>query len=71
MNFASSSILLILLIAQDSEILDAYHGLWEIKETFKITKSYLEARPIYVSLKDHIEAHFLTCFISLVLIRLS
>jgi len=55
---------------QDNEILDAYHGLWEIEETFKITKSYLEARPIYVSLKEHIEAHFLTCFISLVLIRL-
>jgi transposase len=55
---------------EDKEILDAYHGLWEIEETFKITKSTLESRPVYVSLKDHIEAHFLTCFIALVIIRL-
>jgi len=54
----------------DNEILDIYHGLWEIEETFKITKSTLETRPVYVSLKDHIEAHFLTCFIALVLVRL-
>ena len=53
----------------DNEIL-IYHGLWEIEETFKITKSTLETRPVYVSLKDHIEAHFLTCFIALVLVRL-
>lgn len=54
----------------DNEIIDIYHGLWEIEETFKITKSTLETRPVYVSLKDHIEAHFLTCFIALVLVRL-
>lgn len=54
----------------DNEILDIYHGLWEIEETFKITKSTLETRPVYVSLKDHIEAHFLTCFIAQVLVRL-
>ncbi len=54
---------------EDKEILDAYHGLWKIEETFKITKSTLEARPVYVSLEDHIEAHFLTCFIALVIIR--
>ena len=54
----------------DNEILDIYHGLWKIEETFKITKSTLETRPVYVSLKDHIEAHFLTCFIALVLVRL-
>lgn len=55
---------------EDKEILDTYHGLWKIEETFKITKSTLETRPVYVSLKDHIEAHFLTCFIALVIIRL-
>ncbi len=55
---------------ENNEILDAYHGLWKIEETFKISKSTLETRPIYVSLEDHIEAHFLTCFIALVIIRL-
>lgn len=54
----------------DKEIRDAYKGLWKIEESFKITKSTLEARPIYVWTKEHIEAHFLTCFVSLVLLRL-
>ena len=45
----------------DDEIIDIYRGLWRIEETFKVTKSELEARPVYVSRKEHIEAHFLTC----------
>jgi transposase len=54
----------------DSEIIDAYRGLWEIEETFKITKSDLVARPVYVYDHAHINAHFLTCFIALTIIRL-
>jgi transposase len=54
----------------DKEIRDIYKGLWKIEESFKITKSNLETRPIYVWTKEHIEAHFLTCFISLVILRL-
>ena len=54
----------------DGEIIDTYRGLWEIEETFKITKGTLETRPVYVSREDHIRAHFLTCFIALVIIRL-
>lgn len=54
----------------DEEVIDKYRGLWEIEETFRITKSTIEARPIYVSRKDRIDAHFLTCFIALVIIRL-
>ena len=54
----------------DGEIVDTYRGLWEIEETFKITKSDLEARPVYVSDYDHIDAHFLTCFISLLILRI-
>lgn len=53
----------------DDEIIDIYRGLWRIEETFKITKSELDARPVYVSRKDHIETHFLTCYIALVLGR--
>ena len=53
----------------DDEIIDIYRGLWRIEETFKVTKSELDARPVYVSRKEHIEAHFLTCFIALVLGR--
>ena len=54
----------------DKEIIDTYRGLWEIEETFKITKSTLETRPVYVSREDRINAHFLTCFIALVTLRL-
>ena len=53
----------------DDEIIDIYRELWRIEETFKVTKSELEARPIYVSRKEHIEAHFLTCYLALVLCR--
>ena len=54
----------------NEEILDAYRSLWKIEESFKITKTELKARPVHVSTQDHIEAHFLTCFIALLLIRL-
>jgi len=54
----------------DGDIIDTYRGLWEIEETFKVTKGTIEARPVYVSREDRIGAHFLTCFISLVIIRL-
>lgn len=54
----------------DEEIIDIYRELWKIEETFKITKSELETRPVYVSRKEHIEAHFLTCFIALTLARM-
>ena len=54
----------------DHEVVKAYHGLWEIERSFRITKSDLESRPVYVSLERRIEAHFLTCFIALLVIRL-
>lgn len=54
----------------DKELRDVYKGLWKIEESFKITKSNLESRPVYVWTKAHIEAHFLTCFVSLVILRL-
>jgi len=54
----------------DEEIVEIYRGLWRIEDSFRITKSDLETRPVYVSRQDHIEAHFLTCFVALVLMRL-
>ena len=54
----------------DFELHDKYRGLSKIEETFKVTKTELETRPVYVWTKEHIEAHFLTCFIALVIIRL-
>jgi hypothetical protein len=52
------------------QVVDTYRGLWEIEETFKISKSDLEARPVFVRNYDHINAHFLTCFIALTILRL-
>ena len=54
----------------DAKVMDHYKGLWQIEESFCLTKSDLEARPVYVSTKDHINAHFLTCFVALLLLRL-
>lgn len=54
----------------DHEVVKAYHGLWEIERSFRITKSDLESQPVYLTLKQRIEAHFLTCFISLLILRL-
>lgn len=54
----------------DDEIIDMYRGLWQIEESFKVTKSELEARPAYVWTKEHIEAHFLTCFVALTIARI-
>jgi transposase len=51
-------------------IIEMYRGLWRIEESFRVTKSDLESRPVYVSREDHIKAHFLTCFISLVIARI-
>jgi len=53
-----------------NEIVATYRGLWEIEETFKLTKSDLEARPVHVQSKEHINAHFLSCFIALTILRL-
>lgn len=54
----------------DDKIIDIYRGLWRIEESFKVTKSELEARPVYVWTREHIEAHFLTCFVALIIARI-
>ena len=54
----------------DQEIIDTYKQLWRIEESFKVTKSDLQARPVYLSKPKHIEAHFLSCYISLCILRL-
>lgn len=42
---------------------------WEIEECFRIMKSDFEARPVYVKRQDRILAHFITCFISLIIYK--
>lgn len=54
----------------DREMREIYKGLARIEETFKISKTEFEARPVFVWTNEHIEGHFATCFTALVLIRL-
>lgn len=51
------------------QVYHTYHGLWKIEESFRITKSYLDARPVYVQKKETIYGHFLICYLSLFLLR--
>ncbi|MGX8687701.1 MAG: IS1634 family transposase, partial [bacterium] len=54
----------------DEKMREVYRGLARIEETFKISKSEFSSRPVFVRTNPHIEAHFATCFLALVLIRL-
>ena len=54
----------------DLKIREVYRGLIRIEDTFRITKSEFDTRPIYVRTNDHIDAHFTVCFTALVLIRM-
>ena len=51
------------------EIYRAYHSLWKIEESFRITKSCLDARPVYVQKQETIYGHFLVCYLALFLLR--
>ena len=54
----------------EGKIIDIYRGLWRIEDSFRITKEELETRPVYLSRKERIGAHFLICYIALVIVRL-
>lgn len=54
----------------DLEIREVYRGLINIEDTFKISKTEFDSRPVFLRTNDHINAHFTTCFTALVLIRI-
>jgi transposase len=54
----------------DEEIIEQYRGLYKVEDSFRVLKSDLEGRPVYVRTESHIEGHFLVCFLALVLMRL-
>ncbi len=47
-----------------------YHNLWRIEDSFKVMKSYLDARPVYLQKIASIHGHFLVCYLSVLLLRL-
>jgi transposase len=55
---------------EDPEIIDAYSQLWKIEQNFRIFKTDLKTRPVFIWTKEHIEAHFLICYVALVIAKL-
>lgn len=53
-----------------SDIYAAYHNLWRIEESFRIMKTQLDARPVYLQKEETITGHFLICYLSVLLTRL-
>lgn len=53
-----------------TEIYTAYHNLWRIEESFRIMKSHLDARPVYLQKEETITGHFLICYLTVLLSRL-
>lgn len=53
-----------------SRIYAAYHNLWRIEESFRIMKSQLDARPVYLQKEETITGHFLICYLAVLLTRL-
>ena len=54
----------------ETEIIEKYHGLSQIENQFRIMKSTMETRPMYVQKRERIEAHLTICLISLIMMRL-
>ena len=52
------------------DILTVSEGRWKIEESFRILKTDFESRPVYISREDRIRAHFLTCYLALLIFRL-
>lgn len=53
-----------------SKVYAAYHNLWRIEESFRIMKSQLDARPVYLQKEDTITGHFLICYLAVLLTRI-
>ena len=51
-------------------MIDKYHGLTQIEDQFRVMKSDLETRPIYVKTPEHVTAHLLICMIALIMMRM-
>ena len=55
---------------EDQDIYNTYHNLWRIEESFKIIKSDLDARPVFLQKENTIKGHFLICYLSILLERI-
>ena len=53
-----------------SKVYAAYHNLWRIEESFRVMKSQLDARPVYLQKQETITGHFLICYLAVLLTRI-
>lgn len=58
------------LTMEAQDVIDKYHGLTQIEDQFRVMKSDLETRPLYVRTPEHVDAHLLICMIALVMMRI-
>lgn len=58
------------ILMKDTDIYEAYHNLWRIEESFRIMKSELDARPVYLQKEDSIKGHFFICYVTVLLMRI-
>lgn len=54
----------------DEEIVKINHNRWKIEESFRIMKTEFKSRPVYVQKEGHIKAHFLICYLALLIYRI-
>ena len=55
---------------EETKIYEAYHNLWRIEESFRVMKSELDARPVYLQKENSIKGHFMICYVTVLLLRL-
>ena len=55
---------------KDEDIYNTYHNLWRIEESFRIMKSDLDARPVFLQTEESIKGHFLICYVAVLLERI-
>ena len=55
---------------EDKDIYNTYHNLWRIEESFRIMKTDLDARPVFLHKESRIKGHFLICYLSVLLERI-
>ena len=71
MSFAGYNLLVTSEINKSAQdIYNTYHGLWRIEESFRVMKTYLEARPVYLQNKESSYGHFTICYMALTILRL-
>lgn len=69
-NFSLAKKKLMEINMSSKDIYNAYHQLWQIEESFRIMKSELDTRPVYLQKENRIKGHFFICYTAVLLSRI-